>query len=149
MSVLIKNMEILEHCGYCRFRYDGICHALQKTQYSVEECPLVSVNDIKAAPTIEPQQWIPVKMRPMDSEEREYWEEHAGFTLTDDMTETFDCPMPDDGQRIWVQTKNGFVFDDVCDSDCGGIGLEGNGDWDDIVAWMPMIVPEPWKGGAE
>lgn len=49
MSVLIKNMEIPEHCGYCRFRYDGICHALQKTQYSVEECPLVSVNDIKTA----------------------------------------------------------------------------------------------------
>ena len=49
MSVLIKNMEIPEHCGYCRFRYDGICHALQKTQYSVEECPLVSVNDIKDA----------------------------------------------------------------------------------------------------
>jgi len=99
------------------------------------------------AKTVESQQWIPVKMRPMDSEEREYWEEHAGFTLTDDMAETFDCPMPDDGQRIWVQTKNGFVFDDVCDSDCDGIGLEGNGDWDDIVAWMPMNVPKPWEGG--
>lgn len=97
-------------------------------------------------PTIDAQQWIPVRMRPMDSEEREYWEEHAGFTLTDDMAQTFDCPMPDDGQRIWVQTKNGFIFDDVCDSDCDGIGLEGNGDWGDIVAWMPMSVPEPWKG---
>ena len=43
MSVLIKDMEMPEHCGYCRFRYDGICHALQKTQYSVTECPLVSV----------------------------------------------------------------------------------------------------------
>jgi rubredoxin len=52
MSVLIKNMEIPEHCGYCRFRYDGICHALQKTQYSVKECPLVSVNDIK---TVQPE----------------------------------------------------------------------------------------------
>lgn len=93
------------------------------------------------------QQWIPVRMRPMDSEEREYWEEHTGYTLTDDMARTFDCPMPDDSQRIWVQTKNGFVFDDVCDSDCDGIGLEGNGDWDDIVAWMPMLVPAPWKGG--
>ena len=91
------------------------------------------------------QQWIPVKMRPMDSEEREYWEEHAGFTLTDDMAQTFDCPMPADGQRIWVQTKNGLVFDDVCDSDCDGIGLEGNGDWDDIVAWMPMFIPEPYS----
>jgi len=92
------------------------------------------------------QQWIPVRMRPMDSEEREYWEEHVDFPLTDEIAQTFDCPMPNDGQRIWVQTKNGFVFDDVCDSDCDGIGLEGNGDWDDIIAWMPMSVPEPWKG---
>lgn len=42
MGVYI-NMEMPEHCGYCRFRYDGICHALQKTQYSMEECPLVPV----------------------------------------------------------------------------------------------------------
>ncbi len=41
MSVLIKGMEMPEHCGYCRFRYDGICHALQKTQYRMEECPLI------------------------------------------------------------------------------------------------------------
>ena len=41
MSVIVSGMEMPEHCGYCRFRYDGICHALQKTQYSMEECPLV------------------------------------------------------------------------------------------------------------
>lgn len=43
MSILIKGMEMPEHCGYCRFRYDGICHALQKTQYSTEDCPLTPV----------------------------------------------------------------------------------------------------------
>ena len=43
MSVLIKGMEMPEHCGYCRFRYDGICHALKKTQYNKEDCPLVPV----------------------------------------------------------------------------------------------------------
>lgn len=43
MSVIVSGMEMPEHCGYCRFRYDGICHALQKTQYSMEECPLVPV----------------------------------------------------------------------------------------------------------
>lgn len=43
MSILIKGMEMPEHCGYCRFRYDGICHALQKTQYNMEECPLVPI----------------------------------------------------------------------------------------------------------
>ena len=44
MSVIVCGMEMPEHCGYCRFRYDGICHALQKTQYSMEECPLVPVS---------------------------------------------------------------------------------------------------------
>lgn len=43
MGVYIKSMEMPEHCGYCRFRYDGICHALQKTQYKQDECPLVEV----------------------------------------------------------------------------------------------------------
>ena len=46
MSVLIKGMEKPEHCGYCRFRYDGICHALQKTQYSMNECPLVVIDAV-------------------------------------------------------------------------------------------------------
>ena len=29
-GIYIPGMEMPEHCGYCRFRYDGICHALQK-----------------------------------------------------------------------------------------------------------------------
>lgn len=52
MSVLIKGMEKPEHCGYCRFRYDGICHALQKTQYCMDECPLVGIDDVVLNDTI-------------------------------------------------------------------------------------------------
>lgn len=55
MSVLIKGMEKPEHCGYCRFRYDGICHALQKTQYSMNECPLVGIDDAGLNDTISRQ----------------------------------------------------------------------------------------------
>lgn len=55
MSVLIKGMEKPEHCGYCRFRYDGICHALQKTQYSMNECPLVVIDDAGLNDTISRQ----------------------------------------------------------------------------------------------
>ena len=54
MSVLIKGMEKPEHCGYCRFRYDGICHALQKTQYNMNECPLVVIDDAGLNDTIDP-----------------------------------------------------------------------------------------------
>ena len=51
MSILIKDMEKPRHCGYCRFRYDGICHALQKTRYSMDECPLVEVSNPPAEKT--------------------------------------------------------------------------------------------------
>ena len=63
MSVLIKGMEKPEHCGYCRFRYDGICHALQKTQYSMNECPLAGIDyvpDICVGDTISRQAAIDI-----------------------------------------------------------------------------------------
>ena len=50
MSVMIKGMEMPKHCGYCRFAYDGICHALQVTRFDKETkdgkivgCPLVEI----------------------------------------------------------------------------------------------------------
>ena len=92
------------------------------------------------------QQWIPIKTRPMTEEEKEYYSDTLGIDPEYYGGCMFDCQMPEDGQRVWVQTKNGYIFDDVCDRD-DFIGLEGNGDWDDIVAWQPMFVPEPWEGG--
>lgn len=99
------------------------------------------IDDIPDAP-----QWIPVKSRPMNEEEKQYWEEHYGYTFYEDFDGImFDCPMPEDGQEVWVCSKCGNVWQDVCERD-EGIGLEGNGDWDDIVAWMPFNRPEPYKG---
>lgn len=43
--IAIKGMTMPEHCGCCRFRYDGICHALQKRTYTRSECPLVEIPD--------------------------------------------------------------------------------------------------------
>lgn len=92
------------------------------------------------------RQWIPIKKRPMDEEEKRYWEEHYAYKFGEDYDGImFDCPMPEDGQEVWVCSKCGNVWQDTCEVDIG-IGLEGNGDWDDIVAWMPFERPEPWKG---
>lgn len=96
---------------------------------------------IEALPSA--QQWIPIKMRPMDAEEREYWEDHFGYELADEDAVLFDCQMPDDGQEILVSYRK-WISMDKCEIDCGCYGLEGNGDWDGVVAWMPL--PEPWKG---
>ena len=102
------------------------------------------VQTIAQLPTAEKVvKWIPVKMRPMDSEEREYWEDQFGEKLDDEDAVMFDCPMPDDGQEILVSYRR-WINMDKCEIDSGCYGLEGNGDWEDVIAWMPL--PEPWKG---
>lgn len=90
----------------------------------------------------EANMWIPVKYRPMDSEEREYWEDQFGEELADEDAVMFDCPMPEDGQEILVSYRK-WINMDKCEIDGGCYGLEGNGDWEDVLAWMPL--PEPYR----
>lgn len=92
--------------------------------------------------------WTPVKFRPMDEEERKYYLEELGWSLDDSEAVMFDSLMPGDGQEVWVCSKCGNVWQDTCVID-EGIGLEENGDWLDIVAWMPFERPKPWKGEEE
>lgn len=90
--------------------------------------------NLSMMPTI--GEWVPIKLRPMTEEEKEAWAEYGDFN------EIFDCPMPADGQLIWVTSKCGNLWQDTCEDDGGLLSLEGNSDWDDIVAWMPL--PEPY-----
>ena len=90
------------------------------------------------------QRWTPIKVRPMDDEERKEWSERIGYDIEYDEAVMFDCPMPDDGQEVWVCSKCGNVWQDTCRID-EGIYLEENGDWLDIVAWMPFDKPEPYR----
>ena len=101
------------------------------------------IGAVKSLPSA--QQWIPIKTRPMTDEEKDYYSDVLGVDQEYYGGYMFDCQMPEDGQRVWVQTKNGYIYDDVCERD-DFFGLEGNGDWDEIVAWMPMFVPDQWKG---
>lgn len=90
------------------------------------------------------QRWTPIKVRPMDDEERKEWSERIGYDIEYDEAVMFDCPMPDDGQEVWVCSKCGNVWQDTCRID-EGIYLEENGDWLDIVAWMPYEEPEAYR----
>ena len=113
-----------------------------------EECNSMlewAADEVAKMPTADPVKWIPVKTRPMTEDERKYYEEIYSWTLSDDEAVIFDCKMPEDGQEVWVCSRCGNVWDDICIIE-DGIGLEGNGDWFDIVAWMPCFRPEPWRG---
>jgi hypothetical protein len=97
-------------------------------------------------------EWIPVTYRPLTEKERITFAEHYGVEYCDTLDEkAFDCPMPEDGQEILISTSWGVV-EDVADNDIDGEGficrgLEINGDWDGVDAWMPK--PEPYRKAGE
>lgn len=90
--------------------------------------------------------WIPVTYRPMtEEEEKELCEKlgiNGGF-LEDWEKKVFTCQLPDDGQEILISSFGRYVIEDICSWDEYGCGLENNGDWDGVDAWMPK--PEPYK----
>lgn len=91
--------------------------------------------------------WIPITTRPCTEEEFEEWREIFGEGIEREEFPYFTCKMPEDGQEILVCTKYG-VYMDVCSCDeYNSIGLESNGDWDGVLAWMPL--PEPYKKGSD
>ena len=118
------------------------------------ECNFVSREEaLKAYEARTQGEWIPIKYRPLTVDERIAFADHYGIEYSDTLEEkAFDCPMPEDGQSILISTSWGVV-EDVVDNDIDGegficYGLEINGDWDGVDAWMPK--PEPYKkGGAE
>jgi hypothetical protein len=90
-------------------------------------------------------QWIPVTYRPMTEEEEKELCEKLGIeegSLEDWEKRVFTCHLPDDGQEI-LTSFGRYVQEDICSWDEYGCGLENNGDWDGIDAWMPK--PEPYK----
>lgn len=95
-------------------------------------------------------QWIPVTYRPMTEEEAKELCETLGVkegSLEDWEKRVFTCHLPDDGQEILI-SRGKYVQEDICSWDEYGCGLENNGDWDGIEAWMPKPAPYK-KEGAE
>lgn len=90
-------------------------------------------------------QWIPITYRPMTEEEEKELCAELGIkegSLEDWEKRIFTCPLPDDGQEI-LTSSGRYVREDICSWDEYGCGLENNGDWDGIDAWMPK--PEPYE----
>ena len=119
--------------------FNMCCRWDTEDQNDLKNMLLLAFQELPSARS-EPK-WMPVKFRPMDSEEREYWKEQFGEELADEDAVMFDCPMPEDGQEILVSYRK-WISMDKCEIDGGCYGLEGNGDWDGVIAWMPL--PEPY-----
>lgn len=135
-------IELMEKCERVTLARES--HGFGRVEWSdyvIKQSDAVDI--IKNLRTAEPK-WIPIKMKPMTGEDREYYSEVFDWHLSDEDAVMFDCPMPDDGQEVWICTKNGTVASDICCID-EGIGLESGWDWYDIVAWMPFHEPEPYK----
>lgn len=131
-----------------RIKEHMIIHKLNEPRaIHISEALEMAVKALEERPQGE---WIPIKYRPMTSEERKKFAEHYGIEYCDTLEEkAFDCPMPEDKQSILISTSWGVDID-VADNDIDGEGficyeLEGNGDWDNVVAWQPL--PKPYKGG--
>lgn len=82
-------------------------------------------------------EWIPIKYHEITEIERK----ENGYPK--DWVYFLDCEMPQDGQEILVQAKNGEIRWDVCYED-DGFSLDSGWDWKyDIIAWMPL--PKPYE----
>lgn len=128
--------EVLENM---RIRIDGgRGNGKTKLFYSYNVAMQKAIQKLKAG-------WIPVTYRPMTEEEAKKFCEELGIkegSLEDWEKRVFTCRLPDDGQEI-LTSFGKYVREDICSWDEYGCGLENNGDWDGIDAWMPK--PEPYK----
>lgn len=87
--------------------------------------------------------WIPIVSRPMDEDEREYYESHYQDYSEHD-ADILISELPEDGQEVLITTASGNVSTDTfCKDDVDGCYFE-NFDIEDVLAWMPF--PEPYKG---
>lgn len=124
------------------FRLQGIDNYLKRqNDYSERnhDAIMIAIEALKERPHGE---WIPITYRPMDEEEYEWFRSEFG-EIPIENRKMFSCQMPGDGQEILVCTKCGQVYVDIFEIYEYAYGLESNGDWNGITAWMPL--PEPYK----
>ena len=135
--------------------YDELVKLLKETDFS-DGCPCgaepMCANEdciiLQAADAIEELQtyaeWIPIKSRPMDEEERAEWSAKIGYDIEYEDAIIYTSQLPDDGEEVLTCDRYGNVGFDTFNNDSEyGCYFEENGDMDGITAWMPL--PKPYK----
>lgn len=98
-----------------------------------------------ALETQENGEWIPLKTRPMDEDERQEWSEKYGYKLEDDEAVIYTSQLPDVGQEVLICMRSGEIRIDSFDDDADGCYFFEYDDMENVAAWMPL--PKPYKGG--
>ena len=90
-----------------------------------------------------PLDTVPEIIRWYKVEKRELTDEEKAKYAEEDIEYLFCGNMPENGEDVLIQTKQG-VFADVCECDFDeetglfAYGLETEGDWDYVIAWARM-----------
>ena len=138
MNDLISRQDAIDAINRCM---DIYINNLQTMIYKADAYK--ALTDLSSA-----QQWIPIKTRPMDEEERVEWSEKLGYDIEYEEAVIYTSQLPDDGQEVLTCNRYGTVRIDKFENDPDyGCSFEENGDMDGIVAWMPL--PNPWRGKDE
>lgn len=85
--------------------------------------------------------WTVIKTIPMTEEELK----ENNLQKGDKLAVTYLNAMPDDGEVIWVTTTKGEVKKEVCVHGYGLYLLGSDNDWSEILAWMPVEIPSPYR----
>lgn len=132
-----------EPCDNAVNRRDVIQHICESKSCYKENCKGVLFNRcmditwVNELPPAKPNQWIPLKTRPMTDEESTFYRDWAEYGI-----ELFDCPLPDDGQEVLISWGGNVCIDTFVRDDRDGCYFEGV-DIGDVEAWQPL--PKPYK----
>lgn len=125
---LISRTRLLQHIDECIAGSPQAQSPIIKAVLLAIRCAIVQMSRVDSG-----IEWHKVSTRPLTQEEKDYYED-----IGIEAEEIFNCEMPDDGQEILVATSWGVDKDICCSDPDYGIGLEGRGEWDGVLAWAEI-----------
>ena len=145
-------LERPQDCSDCK-RYDFPYFEVKFDKEQMQE--LVDKAKEKVLARIVRGEWIPIKTRPMNDEEKKKANEYFGVPYEDlnwPDAWHYDCQLPevkdDECVDVLVTTKEGYVVVTSYSKDCFGSASFENVEYpDDITAWAYM--PEPYEKEGE
>ena len=122
MDDLISRQAVIDAIKHC-----GCMHIFELQEV---------IPKINAIPAAEPR-WIPITTRPLDENEKKYYEEREIEPLY-----IYTCELPEDGEEVLITTYNGEVIETTFfNDDQYGSYFELYEDYDDVKAWMHKPAP--------